>query len=146
MDPLSIIGLAGNILQFLDMGGKLVSGALELYNANDGSTSSNRALEETSLDLYRLCKRLEQRAETFHGHMRTESEAALLPLVESCSTLGVELVKLLEDLKVKGRHRSWKSAFKVVETAWKAKDIRRYENQLNLYRSQITTRLLTLLT
>ena len=144
MEPLAAIGLAGNIIQFLEFGGKLVSGAFELYN--DGATSSNRILEENSTDLYHICKGLEQRAEDFCGHSRTESEAALLPLVESCTVLGEEFNRVLEYLKVKGRHKRWKSAQKILETAWKAKDLRRYEKHLDLYRSQITTRLLTILT
>ena len=146
MDPLATIGLAGNIVQFLDLGRRLVSVAVELYNASDGTTASNRVLDETSTDLHHLCRGLEQGANKFQGHFRTESEAALLPLVKSCSALGEELNGVLEELKVKGRNKGWKSARKTLKTAWKAKDIGRYEKKLDLYRSQIATRLLTILT
>ena len=146
MEPLTAIGLAGNIVQFLDLGGKLVSGAIELYNATDGATSSNRVLDQISTDFQCLCRALEQRIGKVNGCLRTESEAALLPLAKSCRALGEELTRRLEDLKVKGRHKRWKSARKAVEAAWKAKDIQQYEHQLSLYRSQIVTRLLAILT
>ena len=146
MEPLATIGLAGNIVQFLDLGRRLVSGAVELYNASDGATSSNRVLDETSTDLHRLCRGLEQGAKNFRGHLGTESEAALLPLVKSCSALGEELKRVLEELKVKGGNKGWKSARVALKTAWKAKDIGQYEKKLDLYRSQIATCLLTILT
>jgi hypothetical protein len=39
MDPLTAIGLAGNILAFIDFGTKLAKAAYEVYESKDGATA-----------------------------------------------------------------------------------------------------------
>ena len=59
MDPFTAIGLAASIVQFLEFGRKLVSGAVEIYQNVDGATSSNILLERITADLHDLCGELE---------------------------------------------------------------------------------------
>ena len=45
MDPLSALGVAGNVLQFVDFSAKVISTASELYRRADSSTLRNRDTE-----------------------------------------------------------------------------------------------------
>jgi hypothetical protein len=44
MDPLTAIGLAGNILAFIDFGTKLVTAAYEVYESKEGATKARSFL------------------------------------------------------------------------------------------------------
>lgn len=81
MDPLSAIGIAASIVQFLDFSQKLVSGTLELYRASDGATSYNSHLEYITNDLSQLCGTLERASQEGIGEFKAKSEAGLVPLV-----------------------------------------------------------------
>lgn len=140
-----MLGLASNIVQFLEFGGRLISSTFELYGAAEGALSSNRALEEVSTDLKQLCDGMLPSVPSSNVPAMTESEAALLPLSRSCRALGQDFLVVLEDLKVKGNRKRWQSVRQALRTAWKAKDIQRYERQLGSYRSQIAVRLLAIL-
>lgn len=146
MDPFTALGLAANICQFVDYGYKLVSGALELYNSLDGTLSANRILETIAKDLANLCAELEQAPLDSNNNSTSESEAALLPLARACKVMGQELLSVLEDLKVKGRHKKLESAWLAVRSRYKASQLRDYERTLGLYRAELATRLLKILT
>jgi hypothetical protein len=51
MDPLSALSLAGSIVQFVDFGIKLLSGAGELYRSHTGTLKINDQIELTTNDL-----------------------------------------------------------------------------------------------
>ncbi|KAL6716077.1 hypothetical protein ACLMJK_005643 [Lecanora helva] len=144
MESLAALGLAANIVQFLDFGRKLVSGTLELCRSEDGTSSAGRALQIVTEDLNKLCIDLSQ-----HGHSAYQStnggEAGLFELADSCKRLGQELIQRLNSLKVKGANRRWKSFRQLLKSIWHAEEVSRYEKQLNHYRSQIALRLLTIL-
>ena len=146
MDPFAALGLAGNIVQFLEFSGKLISGASDLYRSADGSTATNRALESIYSDLEQLCAGLVPASKGESKSIRTKSETSLQPLLESCQKLGGEFLAVLEDLKVQGRRRGWQSVRQALRSVWKASEIQWYEKQLGAYRAQIATRILTMLT
>ncbi|KAL8897304.1 MAG: hypothetical protein Q9207_007278 [Kuettlingeria erythrocarpa] len=145
MEAFALIGLASNIVQFLEFSGRLISASSELYGAANGALSSNSVLEQITTDLKQHCDGLLPSTMASNGPARTDPEAALLLLGRSCRDLGQEFLVILEDLKVKGNRKRWQSARQALRTAWKAKDIQKYERQLGLYRSQIATRLLEIL-
>ncbi|KAL8720956.1 MAG: hypothetical protein Q9181_007810 [Wetmoreana brouardii] len=121
MESLAALGLASNILQFLDFGGKLISGTLELYHTVDGATSSNSVLEHLSKDLDHLYTGLLPAVACGSGLGKTESDAALLGL-------GRDFLAVLEDLKVKSHRKRFDSVRQALRGAWKAGDIQKYEN------------------
>ena len=141
MEALAALGLAGNVLQFLDFGGALIKGTLECYQKADGATSVNAVLESITKDLTQLCAGMNA---TITCNVN-ETDAALVQLSKMCQSLGQEFLSKLADLKVKGRRKGWQSLRQALRAAWKAKEIQRYERQLETYRSQITLRLLTAL-
>ena len=51
MDPLAALSLAGNIIQFVDFGGRLLGGAGEIYRSADGSLKVHDELELVATDL-----------------------------------------------------------------------------------------------
>ncbi|KAL8755762.1 MAG: hypothetical protein Q9184_004699 [Pyrenodesmia sp. 2 TL-2023] len=99
MEALAGLGLASNIVQFLEFSGRLVSFTIELYEAAEGALSSNSVLEQITTDLKQHCDGLLHSLTHSNALARTEPEAALLPLSKSCRDLGQEFLVALEDLK-----------------------------------------------
>ncbi|KAK7949469.1 hypothetical protein PG988_016108 [Apiospora saccharicola] len=58
MDPMSAISLAGNIIAFIDFGGKLLSNTRQLYKSKDGALSSVVDTEVVTLDLLKITQSL----------------------------------------------------------------------------------------
>lgn len=46
MDPLSSLGVAGNVIQFVDFGIKLVARFNQIYRSADGALQKNNDLSE----------------------------------------------------------------------------------------------------
>lgn len=51
MDPLTALGLASNIVQFVDFASKLISQSHEIYQSADGALEDNVALEHVAKNL-----------------------------------------------------------------------------------------------
>jgi len=45
MDPFTAIGLASNILSFIDFSAQLINGAREIYDSTTGTTEDNKSRE-----------------------------------------------------------------------------------------------------
>ena len=45
MDPFTAIGLASNILSFIDFSAQLINGAQEIYDSASGTTGGNKSRE-----------------------------------------------------------------------------------------------------
>ena len=144
MEALAAIGLASNVVQFLEFVGKVISGGIEAHNATDGANATVRTLATVTADLNGLCEKLTQP----HREQQTPtaSDVALDTLVQSCKQLGQDLIKTLEGLKVNDHHKTWSSVCQALKSAWKTREIERYEARLEAYRSQIVMHLLTTLT
>ena len=51
MDPISALGIAGNIVQFIDLGLNVASKGKHIYRSGDGTLSEYRDLELLTSDL-----------------------------------------------------------------------------------------------
>jgi len=60
MDPLNAIGLASNILSFIDFGAELVSKGLEIYKSTSGLTEEIRSTKDTVTELRRFVFKLQR--------------------------------------------------------------------------------------
>src|SRR6266566_2274950 len=62
MDILVAIGLAGNIIQFVDFGGKLISKTAEIYKSSTGALVENVDIETATNNLVLLSTTLQDSA------------------------------------------------------------------------------------
>lgn len=116
MDPLSAIGLPGNVFQLFDFGGKLVSGSLELYRFMDGASSTNKILETINKDVTELGARLIHAGRGADNTISSETGTWNLSLARSCNELGMEFLSDLERLKVKRKDKKWESAWMALKS------------------------------
>ena len=145
MDPLSALGLASNIAQFLQFGGSLISGSIDLYKSTDGFSSAHNELQYLTEDLAKVCGELTAPESRIHGTRSTELEFTLIPLAHPCKALGDEFMAMLKSLKVDPRCKKFDSVRQALRKLWKKAQIQDYRERLEEFRSQMMLHLMKLL-
>jgi hypothetical protein len=143
LDPLTALGLAGNIVQFVDFGFKLVSDSIETYRSVDGGLSTNVELGSITEDLSLVAGNLGSMNEV--GNRFSKDERALIKLSDQCKALADKLLDVLHGLAVTGSHKKWKSVRQALRSVWKDGEIQDVRRRLNDFRSQLTLRLVAIL-
>ncbi|KAJ3544739.1 hypothetical protein NM208_g2898 [Fusarium decemcellulare] len=104
MDPVTAISLASSIITFIDFGTELITGAIEIYHAPDGTSAADAHLQDVLGDLSDLVEELEK---SFHAS--TKAEKNIKRLARECGEDAKELQTILRGLKMTGRRTPWKS-------------------------------------
>jgi len=66
----------------------------------------------------------------------------LQSLAEACSDIGNELLEKLEQLKVRGGKRKWKSLYKALKGVWNKSELDALLERLSRYREELELHLL----
>ncbi|KAG9495663.1 hypothetical protein J7337_012217 [Fusarium musae] len=117
MDPFTAIGLAGNILTFIDIGLKFVSQTKGIYDSQSSSTAEN---DNLSIMATRFTSAMSEMQGKLPNGNLSKDEIALKTLVEECSNISGELQNLLAELKAK-KPKSKRSSMKAAFRDWRKK-------------------------
>jgi hypothetical protein len=141
MAELAALGLAGNIIQFVDFGIKLLGNGRELYRSATGNTAEDLEIETVTGDLKILSQHLYKPLQS--NRIVSADEAALQNLAVECEKLATKLLSELDKLKVKDEgSRKWKSFKKALARVMKENEIQELEDRLARFQKQINQRLL----
>ncbi|KAI9778855.1 MAG: hypothetical protein M1839_007818 [Geoglossum umbratile] len=133
MEVLAAIGLVGNIIQFVDFGGELISKTVEIQKSGTSALAENINIETATNDLALLSTNLRDSAES-------TSDTALRELCQSCNTVATELLTVLDIVKVCGGQNKWKSFRKAMRSVWSKDDIALLEQRLARLRDELNLR------
>ncbi|KAE9366774.1 hypothetical protein N431DRAFT_471808 [Stipitochalara longipes BDJ] len=146
MDPLTIISLAGNIIQFVSFGTSILSDATELYKSTNGVLSTNETLELATRDLRAVIMMFRQHVSISHlgtsAQSRQVLEDSLGRICDSAATVADDLLRQLEKLKMKGRRKAWKSFREAIRAAWTKEEIEALCRQLSDFQTDLETQVL----
>ncbi len=147
MDPFSALSLAGNVIQFVDFGLRLLSEAHEIYQSPSGTTTGIIEIESIYQDLSNLSSRLKVSAVSPSKPSGiSQEEQALLDLAGSCQRLADDLLATVKDLRVDdGPNRKWRSFRQGLKTLWKNEMIDAVQKRLDNFRKQLSLQLLAIL-
>ena len=149
LDPLSSVGLANAIIQFIDFGYKTVRGSLEIYRSSQGALSDNLDLERTAQDISRLSSKVSSNIYNASSVL-SEDEIELQGLAKSCGKIADDLLAVLRDLKATkttAKSQKWASFRAAVssQTPWNKDKILNLERKLDRSQEQISNRLLIMM-
>ncbi|KKA23702.1 kinesin light chain 1, partial [Rasamsonia emersonii CBS 393.64] len=130
MDPLSVVGLVGNIVQFVDFTGKLISKSVFLYHSGKGVLPENIDIETATKHLVLLNTKLKDAA-------TSTGSRELQRLCTSCGDVADELLAAVDKVKVKGEPGKWKSVQKALRSVWSKDDIEGLEKRLARFREEL---------
>ncbi len=136
MDPLSALGLAGNIVAFIDLSYKVISGMTRVLDSASGMTQENANLSILAEDLNVVSQQLISDVPA-----RTENEKQLCRLSSNCYDLSKELVQLLRRLRVGDAKSTWQAARVKWQSMRREKDVWALERRLQGYQAEILIRL-----
>ncbi|KAI1139137.1 hypothetical protein F5Y05DRAFT_339637 [Hypoxylon sp. FL0543] len=112
MEALAAIGLASNILQFINVGYKVLSASKEMYGVGHETSRSNNDVESITQEMRRLGLSLKKGVPT---SQKTEEDEALLRLTVECERWSKDMITLLDQLKNKNPD----SKLKAFRAGWK---------------------------
>jgi hypothetical protein len=144
MEALAAVGLAGNIVQFIDFTTKLLSQATSIYHSHDGRSDDARDLESIAqnfrdlsveLSQYRKVPLQRQNLAFQTNHM------TLCKLAQDCLSAVNTLLSALESLKAKDPNSRWSSFRAALASTWKQTRIDALQKKLDSYRSQLVVQL-----
>jgi hypothetical protein len=136
MDPITAVGFAAGILQFIEFSWGVITGTYEVYKSTTGTTHKNVHISTVVNDLERASDSLISDVEG-----KTKNERELCKLADKCHELSQDLSKILKKLQASEKNSKWLSLKVKVESMKKEKDIASIEDRLDRYRSQILVRL-----
>lgn len=145
MLPLDVISLAAAILQFVDIGSKLIIEGYSVYRSDSGAPEDTDELLLATTTLQDLALRL-------HIHRsvtKTKDETSLHNLARSCEDLAQELLDILAGLEVSllstGSLGTWEIANKTIKRYLKAEKTANMRSRLDMMKRDISTHLLAVL-
>jgi hypothetical protein len=147
IDPLTAFGLAANIVQFLDLGGRIVQTGYRTYRSAKGTTYETISLEQVTIDLLHVTEQLTvPLADNDVALSRPDTN--LESLARQCRDLAKRLLDVVDRLKLtsKGPFREWQALqIAIREHVTKKSEIQTISGLLNTYRQQISTHLLAIM-
>lgn len=135
IDPLAALGLAGNIVQFVDFSYVLVCESKALYESRTGATADNVLIETIITDLDLLNAKLT--APSAPGQIPDPIRS----LASQCKQVATDLLNVLDDIKVKGSHKKCKSFIQALRSVWKKEEIEALVRRMESLRSEMQFRL-----
>lgn len=148
MEATAALGIAGNIVQFIDFSQKFCRAVFQIYHLATGATKHNDAVETLidnftssldtlSADLSKYCAHLSSAVPggaSSNNHVGDQMQA----LVENCREVAVELQRRLDSVKMKGQQAGKRKAILVaVKAMWKEKEFQDLEQTLSAFRKEL---------
>ncbi|OAG42303.1 hypothetical protein AYO21_03471 [Fonsecaea monophora] len=143
LDPLSAIGLAANIVQFIDFSRRLISDAKEIYHSTNGVTTENVELQDVAESLSRLSSTLLNPLDQSQAAV-SQTEAEIVKIAAASRVVGDELLAAIQSLTAgDGSHKKWRSFLQALKTLWKKDKIAKLRKRLEDARSNLSVHVLS---
>jgi hypothetical protein len=146
LDPFTALGLAGNLVQFVDFLYKLLSESKSLYASSSGVSAENVILETVAKDLSLLSAKLATPPSGGLVQRRSSQAGEELRILASlCQDVTKQLLGALEELKIKSPDKRWKSFLQALKTVWRKEKIEELAKRVDRAQRQLNTRLLAMM-
>lgn len=139
MDPLTILGLAASIVQFVDIGHKLVTGVKEVYDSTNGVLTSMEDMKLIADDIQNAATEIKGSSPF------SQSERAIVNVAQRSLDLANELQQKLKHLEIRpDRSRKVEAARVTLQSFWQRKDIKELDERLSKIYGQLQSRMATI--
>jgi hypothetical protein len=138
MEAVAAVALAGNVLQFLEAGGKFTFRAFEILR--HGATGGGRSDLD---DLRQISQSFKRQLDQLRGGNSGEKPSALAPasplasLSMACSDTLEELLHKLDSIGVNNSHTRIDQLLEAFRSAWHQGEIENLEKRIGRFRDQL---------
>lgn len=140
MDPLTAMGIASNVIAFIDFGAGLLRGAVEIHNSLDGTLDDNKSRETVIRE-----------AERFYALLKISHEPtppagsfehrSIYALAQECHAISARILTLLQNIKTKDARSKRQSLVSALRSKFYEKDREELEGRLANCRGQLDLQL-----
>ena len=144
MDPISALGLAANILQFLNFAFELLNSTHKIHSSASGVSERCQDLENVHSKLLESSNQLKDRGSLGTRSRKTQTESkyasSLNATAKACAEDCEELLKIVDRLRAKhGMQRKWwQSISKAMLEVWTSKDVERLKGRVDKQQASMT--------
>jgi hypothetical protein len=124
LDPLTALSVAASVVQFVDFSTKLISKGREIYKSTEGVLSDHAEQAAISSRLADLTRGLSVSINACEATKRlSPAENALQEVTLDCLECAGDFTLAIDELRVTGNHRKWKSFRQALKSVWKKEGI-----------------------
>lgn len=156
VDPLTSLGVAGNIITIVDVGYKVLKDISHLYRSESGELEELVFLKHNSEALLKIGKHLQSILKPEGvGRALTPLESETARLAADCSDVATEFIEIIDRLSPKNakstagsddndskRAKGWDAVRRAIKGVWMRKDIDRLQTRLDTLRQSLMTSIL----
>ncbi|KAK5122970.1 hypothetical protein LTR85_003536 [Meristemomyces frigidus] len=142
LDPITALGIASAVTQFIDYGGKIIGTTYQLYKSTDGAVKENVVAEKVVADLESLSGRL---GTLSNAPLETafDCERKLQTIARECHRLSQTLLQIFVDLRKKTSDiKTWDALRRAVLLVRKKEAIQRLQQTLDRLTADLSIHLL----
>ncbi|KAK2732455.1 hypothetical protein CKAH01_19040 [Colletotrichum kahawae] len=137
MDPLTALGLAANIVPFIEIAAKVLKAAKEIHDSESGGLDDNVNLEKYATQLKQhYSNLLAPDSDDLIG-----DDKEICALAAECQKLAHDLLDVLERIKPADRSSKLQSFRLALKNMWRGKDKEMLEKRLESCRTQVEAQL-----
>ncbi|KIW12619.1 hypothetical protein PV08_09897 [Exophiala spinifera] len=146
LDPVSALGAAAAIIQFLDFGCKLLSKQRDLAESSQGTLIEHEELLAVTRRVAELNGQI-QNCDISRDNTKkpTQAESALREVSEECRKIAAEFQHVLEGISGRPGQSSFKSFRQAFKIVWHKEGIETMQRRLDQQRSQLILHLLVVI-
>jgi hypothetical protein len=139
MESLAALSLAGNVVQFVEFAGNILSRAHRLHKSTNDVPDALIDIDIICKDLVGITATLSVTAEgpSTSNEQQWSIERSLGSLRSRCCQIGNDLIKSLEKLRVKGSVSRWKALKKAIAAEWQTGKLEGLQERLTAVRFEI---------
>ena len=138
LEPLMAVGLAGNVVQFIDFSYKLFSDTRKVYQTGSGAGEEIRGISEVTTNLRDLSSKLSSDSHREHlGSSAAVQDFKIRSIANNCVRCADELLTALDKIMMKDSTTLWKSFQVCLKTIWKHERVEAMEKRLDRLRSDM---------
>jgi hypothetical protein len=153
MDPLSALGLAGNVVQFVQFATSLFKGTKQIYLSASGISDDHESLEDIYEKLLVFCTELEAGSCQAIGgdgvltsDLQENSPSPITELASRCAQDCRQLLKSIDSLRVKSSSgpRFWRCLRVALMEVLKVGEMDKLQERITSYQRQMVLNLCSL--
>jgi hypothetical protein len=140
LDPVTAFALAGNVLQFLQVGSQFTTKAFAILRSGSNGLAELRELRQVTVELQLSLEQLKKPSKVVQappGSAYTATETRLSSLSIGCLGLAKELVTTLDKIGVNDKPRRMDTILKGFRAYYHTSAIDGLKTRLNTYRDQL---------
>lgn len=137
-ETLAAIGLASNILQFLESGIKLFNVTRARYKSHSGLSRTDEDLANDAESLRKLARIIQDSHATLDTSRVAAVDAKLYEISKSCVDVANDLINTLALFSVvPGKTTRWERFWKALRREFKSPEVQRIETELEKLREDL---------